>query len=36
MGQDVTEGSTDRIACASKGSFEKLVLDQIAATAAKP
>ena len=36
MGQDVTEGSTDRIACASKGSFEKLVLDQITATAAKP
>jgi hypothetical protein len=36
MGQDVTEGSTDRIACASKGAFEKLVLDQIAATAAKP
>lgn len=36
MGQDVTEGSTDRIACGSKGTLEQLVLEQIAATAAKP
>lgn len=36
MGQDVTEGSTDRIACGTKGTLEQLVLDQIASTAAKP
>lgn len=36
MGQDVTEGSSDRIACGSKGALEQLVLTQIAATAAKP
>ena len=36
MGQDVTEGSTDRIACGSKGTLEQYVLEQIAATAAKP
>ena len=36
MGQDVSEGSTDRIACGSKGALEQLLLTQIAATAAKP
>lgn len=36
MGQDVTEGSTDRIACGSKGTLEQFVLEQIAAAAAKP
>jgi hypothetical protein len=36
LGQDVSEGSTDRIACGSKGALEQLVLDRIAATAAKP
>jgi hypothetical protein len=36
LGQDVSEGSTDRIACGTKGTLEQLVLDQIAATAAKP
>ena len=36
LGQDVTEGSTDRIACGSKGALEQLVLEQITAMAAKP
>ena len=36
MGQDVSEGSTDRITCGSKGALEQLVLDQITAAAAKP
>jgi hypothetical protein len=36
MGQDVTEGSTDRISCGSKGALEQMVLQEIAATAAKP
>lgn len=36
LGQDVSEGSTDRIACGSKGALEQLVLEQIAAAAAKP
>ena len=36
MGQDVSEGSTDRITCGSKGALEQIVLDQITAAAAKP
>ena len=34
LGQDVTEGSTDRIPCGSTGRLEQLVLDRIKAAVA--
>ena len=34
-GQDVSEGSSDRILCGSKGKIEQMVLDRIAANVPK-